>query len=76
MWAADIRTEPRFLAGSPRELFTGDYQRLTPLRGYDVAPDGQKFLMIKRGPRLEKPVTQLQVTLNWFEELKRLAPTE
>jgi len=76
MWAADIRTEPRFLAGSPRELFTGDYQRTYPFRGYDVAPDGQAFLMVERGPRPEEPVTQLHVTLNWFEELKRLAPTE
>ena len=37
-----------------------------------MAPDGQHFLMIK-GDRELAP-TQIQVVLEWFEELKRLAP--
>jgi len=42
---------------------------------YDVSPDGQRFLM----PILEEgqmAVTRINVVLNWFEELKRLVPTE
>jgi len=70
-WAVDVTTEPKFSAGRPRKLFKGDYQT-----SYDVTPDGQMFLMGKQHPRPEKPVTQLHVTLNWFEELKRLVPTE
>jgi serine/threonine-protein kinase len=76
MWAADITTEPSFSAGKPRELFRLDFVSTNPVRNYDVTPDGQMFLMIKKGPQPDEPVTQLHVTLNWFEELKRLAPTE
>ncbi len=38
---------------------------------YDISPDGQRFLMIKA----VEGVAQLNVVLNWFEELKRLVPT-
>jgi len=76
MWAVDITTEPNFSAGKPRKLFTGVHRGTDPLRNYDVAPDGQTFLMIKDDRESEEPVTQLHVTLNWFEELKRLVPTE
>ena len=77
MWAVDVRTEPDFSAAKPRELFKGSGYLLRPgLRSYDVTLDGQKFLMTKRRPRSEKAVTHLNVTLNWFEELKRLVPTE
>ena len=38
-------------------------------KGYDVSSDG-RFLMIKKSPP-----TQINVIQNWFEELKRLAPT-
>jgi hypothetical protein len=76
MWAVDITTEPKFSAGKPRKLFTGEYRSTSPVRDYDVAPDGQTFLMIKGDFELEEPVTLLHVTLNWFEELKRLAPTD
>jgi len=67
-----IKTEPTFTQGSPRVLFTGNYQSNSANRQYDVAPDGQRFLMIKQE---QTEVTQINVVLNWFEELKRLVPT-
>ena len=42
-------------------------------RTYDVAPDGQRFLMIKQDP--QENALQLVVVQHWFEELKRLVPT-
>ncbi len=42
-------------------------------RNYDISPDGQRFLMIQREQDLVP--TEIIVILNWFEELKRLAPT-
>ncbi len=42
---------------------------------YDVAPDGQRFLMIKEADEGEGQLGQINVVLNWFEELKRLVPT-
>jgi hypothetical protein len=38
---------------------------------YDAGPDG-RFLLVAREPIDEMVVN---VTLNWFEELKRLVPT-
>jgi hypothetical protein len=43
------------------------------IQTYDIAPDGQSFVMILEKP--QSPPTQLNVILNWLEELKRLVPT-
>jgi serine/threonine-protein kinase len=47
-------------------------------RTYDIAPDGQRFLMIKEGASAEQaaPPRSLIVVLHWVEELKRLVPTK
>jgi hypothetical protein len=42
---------------------------------FDVRSDGQRFLMIKEGEQAAS-ATQINVVLNWFEELKRLVPTQ
>jgi len=42
-------------------------------RDFDVIPDSKSFLMI-RSEQTSAP-SQLNVVLNWFEELKRLVPT-
>ena len=42
-------------------------------RDYDPTPDGQRFLIVKRGE--ESLPTQINVVLNWPEELKLLVPT-
>jgi len=72
MMAVAIETEPAFSAGKPRLLFEGRYLP-TPatLPNYDVSQDGQRFLMIKESEQAEA-ITQINVVLNWSEELKRL----
>jgi hypothetical protein len=42
---------------------------------YDVSPDGQRFLMLKPVETQTSTPTQINVVLNWFEELKRRVPT-
>lgn len=74
MMAVDIMTETFFTVGKPKVLFEGWYEKSTVSRAnYDVAPDGQRFLMVKPGEQ-EQPPTQINVVLNWFEELKRRVP--
>ncbi len=76
MMAVDIQTQPTFSAGKPRLLFETSPSLLTHTLGaFDVTPDGQRFLMVKLSEQ-ELPATQLTVVLNWFEELKRLVPTD
>jgi len=44
-------------------------------RSYDIAPDGQRFLVIKEGVGETVPPPSLVVVQHWLEELKRLVPT-
>jgi eukaryotic-like serine/threonine-protein kinase len=73
--AVDITTEPSFSAGRPKMLFKGSYFSSSHVENpfYDVSPDGQRFLMLK--PSEQAVLTQINVVLNWTEELKRLVPT-
>ena len=78
MMVVSIQTSPVFRSSRPRELFEGPYLSGSEIAAiatsYDVAPDGEHFLMIEGGE--EEAGNQLHLVLNWFEELKRLAPTE
>jgi hypothetical protein len=76
MMAVDIATQPSFTAGKPRMLFEGPYVATTgTFPNYDVSPDGQRFLMLKPTESAEAAPTQINVVLNWFEELKQKVPT-
>ena len=57
--------------GAPHRLFDrSEYYVL--YHTYDVSPDGRRFLMIRRDPG--SVPRQLNVILNWFDELRRLVP--
>jgi Tol biopolymer transport system component len=75
MMAVDIATQPSFAAGTPRMLFEGQYlQTSATAPYYDVSPDGQRFLMLKPVEQVDAAPTQINVVLNWFEELKQKVP--
>jgi serine/threonine-protein kinase len=69
--ASTILTVPTFAPATPervlsREVFTG---------GYNVSGDGQRFLMLKDVDAAGAAAPpELDVILNWAEELKRLVP--
>ncbi len=72
----DITTEPSISAGTPKLLFEGTFQGATLSRAnYDVTPDGQRFVMIQAVEPEQAP-TQINVVLNWFEELKQRVPVQ
>jgi len=62
--AVSVSTSPTFSVGTPRLLFDGPYEQ-----DYDVSADGQKFYMIRRAE--STPSEQIEIVLNWFEELRR-----
>jgi len=70
LMSVPVETQPAFKAGTPRVLFqaTG----FLGVGNYDVAPDGQRFLMIKEDDTLSSP-KELNVILNWSEVLKQRA---
>jgi serine/threonine-protein kinase len=71
--SADVETQPAFKAGTPRALFSA--AGYLGYGNYDVAPDGQHFLMIKQEDLSTNP-KELNVVLNWSEELERRVPQE
>ncbi|MDA2934797.1 protein kinase [Acidobacteria bacterium AH-259-D05] len=69
-----IQTEPTFQAETPRLLVEGPlYYAFVLTSQYDISPDGKRFVMVKEGGY---DLTQINVVENWFEELKRLVPTD
>lgn len=75
MLSVTLTTTPAFAATRPRLLFTGYYVRggVTDRTNYDVAPDGEHFVMLQSG---EQPATQINVLVNFFDELNRLVPAQ
>ena len=71
MMAAEIVTGPALKASKPRLLFDGRYENLSWEPNYDVSADAQKFLMLKSLDNT--PPNQINIVLNWYEELKRRA---
>ena len=62
-----------FSAGTPTMLFEGAFRSGNVARAdYDVTPDGQRFVMVQVGSLLG--ASQINVVLNWFEELKQRVP--
>jgi Tol biopolymer transport system component len=62
-----VTTSPAFSASRPELLFEGDYE------GWDIARDGQRFLMVK-DEAAESAPKHLNLVLDWFEDLKLRAP--
>jgi len=68
MMAVEVSTGPTFAAGEPQVLFEGRFEHgPVHITDYDVAADGQRFVMVRRS---ETAPAQINVVLNWFEEMK------
>ena len=85
MFSVEIEIdEGELRPGKPILLFEGNYNISTPIGSYDVRSDGQRFLMAQMLPWEKRFAKRAEVyfgrkvslVLNWFEELKRLVPTE
>jgi len=76
LYSVPINTQGDITVGRASLLFEGDFARgsITPgIPAYDVAPDGQHFVMVTSTADAELPV-RLDVVLNWLEGIKRRAP--
>jgi hypothetical protein len=62
--------------GTPVELPRAPMPGLISLdvRGYDVLPDGRILSVSGQQGATGSPSAEIRVVINWFEELKRLAP--
>ena len=79
--ASDIETEPVFRPGAPRQLFPGSaYDLVGEERMYDIAPDGDRLLMLKpveeAGTDDDSVFEGVVIIQNWFEELRERVPVD
>jgi Tol biopolymer transport system component len=75
MMAVAITLRPGFAAGAPHMLFEGRYAQAANIRGYDVTPDGRRFLMVQDKERPATAAAEMILVQNWIEELKARVPT-
>ena len=72
-----VSTQPSFTVGNPEPLSVpeGSSSSGGPTN-HDITPDGKRFIVSvpASGPEAGAP-SEIQIVLNWFEELKRLVPT-
>ena len=75
MYEVTVQFEPEFSASPPKKLFQDLEGKRIALRtvapNWDTAPDGERMLMVLG---TERHPTQINVVLNWFEELKQRVP--
>jgi serine/threonine-protein kinase len=77
--AVPIDAETSFTPGTPRKLFAGNFVVIGGQRQvYDVANDGQRFLMIKNAANSdgEDSRSEIVIVQNFLEELQRLVPVD
>lgn len=72
MMAVEVSTTPEVRLSSPRLLFERRYAfgAGVTIANFDVSRDGQRFIMVKD----ESTAGRLNIVLNWFSDLARLAP--
>jgi hypothetical protein len=73
MMVVKMNTKPTLAAGDPQVVFEGSHYVPAGAKTFDVSPDGKRFLMIKESDQAAS-VTQINVVLNWIEELKHSVP--
>ena len=77
----DVQTEPSFTFSKPTLLPIDGTLHPLAQRNYDVTPDGKQLLVVLPAASAEsdsaKRITQqINIVLNWFEELKARVPTK
>jgi len=78
MVVVSVDLGPEISMGRPRVLFDGPYSGdLEGITGYDISADGSHFLMVRPATAATALEPKgIHVVQNWFEELKRLVPTD
>ena len=76
--SVDIVTEPGFAFSNEQTLPIEGFIVVGFYRDYDIAPDGERFVMVfpadqTEGGESSRP--QVIIVQNWFDELQRLVPS-
>lgn len=80
LFSMNVQTQPVFTFSNPVPLpIQGFIQGIGGARHYDITPDGKQFIMMfppGQGSTDSRTTLQIQVVLNWLEELKQRVPVK
>jgi eukaryotic-like serine/threonine-protein kinase len=76
LFAIDVQTQPAFVMGKSTPLPINGVIQSGRGRNFDITPDGKEFiaLFLPEEPGRQPASQQINVVLNWFEDLKQRAP--
>jgi hypothetical protein len=77
--SVDIRTQPSFAFGKSATLPINGIVSNQGLGGFAVMPDGKHFVVLLPASQPEPDkasADQINITINWFEELKQRVPVQ
>ena len=77
--SVDVVTAPDFAFRNEQTLPIEGFAVVAFYRDYDIMPDGERLVMVFPAGQTElgeAPPPQINMVLNWFEELKERVPTE
>ena len=79
--AVDVRTQPAFSFGKPTPFPIEGTVHPLAQRNYDITPDAKQFLVAlpasaTRADPARRSNAQINVVLNWLEELKQRVPVK
>ena len=69
-----ISTSGGLTFGSEQLLPVQGFLQFDSRRNYDILPDGKQFLMIFPAKQTVEQRLQINIVLNWLEELKQRVP--
>ena len=72
-YSVGFADEPELTLGQPTVLFEGPFINVFGY-SWDMSSDGERFLVIEN-PDAGRPLTELVVVSNFFDELQRRVPT-
>jgi len=77
--AVDVQTQPSFVIGKSITLPIQNIVQRGGGRGFDITPDGKRFIVEltpDQTPGSQPVSQQINVVLNWFEDLKQRVPVK
>ncbi len=74
--SVDIVTQPAFAFSNEQTLPVEGFNVVGFYRDYDMSPDGERLLMVFPADQADSVAgtEQINIVLNWFEELKERVP--
>ena len=76
--SVDVQTQPRFVVRKTTPLPVKGIVTNQAAGGFDITPDGKYFIVLVPGSTdpVKAPPEQINITLNWFDELRQHVPVK